>query len=270
MKKRFFLLVLFFFSSLKALEMQPWFGEVYEFHYLSAYSYSWFHSVQNAKPPYNHFFQSNLLYFGLDFSPTSVWSIDFDLQFADTTKMPFNFRTAAIQGRYLWLDDIIGDPISLSTGASARVTGTSSLKDVSCPSHGNLDLEIHCALGKEFTAGYHWRYRLWGFGAVGHANRGSPWVRGIVSFEINQSDEHKWALYASGINGYGRHLHIDVNHFFGYAKIREKVIDVGARYGYRMGVWGTVRFDYLHRVLAKSAPQRVNTAVVSWLLPFSI
>lgn len=262
--------VFLFAKSAIGLEVQPWFGDVYEFHFLGSYLYSWFHSVQNAQPPYNQFFQSNLLDFGLDFSVSPVWSVDADLQFADTTQVPFNFRSLALQGRYLWLDDIIGDPISLTTGASARLTATSSLKDVSCPSHGNVDFEVNFAIGKEWDRSDACRFRLWGFGAVGHANRGSPWVRGILGLETNIRDLHKWALLVYGINGYGRYTHIDVEHFFGYAKIREKAVDIKLRYGYRLGVWGTLRFEYMRRVLAKSAPQRVNTLALSYLLPFSL
>ena len=270
--KRWLLAIASFLCSASgfSIESLPWFGDVFEFHFLGSYSYSWFHSVQNAKPPFHQFFQSNLLYFGLDFSPSPVWNIDTDLQFADTSKVSFNFRTAAVQVRYLWLDDIIGDPISLATGGSIRATASSSLRDVSCPSHGNVDFEVNFSLGKEFDVSDTWRYRAWIFGAVGHANRGSPWVRAIASFEMNVSDLHKWAIYASGVNGYGRHTHIDVDHFYGYARIREKAIDLGVRYGYRVGVWGTLRLDYLHRVLAKSAPQNVNTFMLSWLLPFSL
>ena len=67
-----------------------------------------------------------------------------------TSKETFNFRSAAWQARYLWLDDIVGDPISFATGASVRVTSTTSLKDVSCPYHGNVDFEVNFALGKEW------------------------------------------------------------------------------------------------------------------------
>lgn len=253
-----------------SIEMQPWLGDVYEFHFLSSYAYSWFYSVQKSEPRFDQFFQSNLIYMGLDFSPSPVWSVDMDLQFADTSKMSFNFRTLAAQARYLWLDDIVGDPISLTTGASVRLTGTSSLKDVSCPSHGNMDFELNFSLGKEFDASDSWRFRTWGFGAVGQANRGAPWVRATVAIETNINDVHKWAFFVDGINGYSRYTHIDVDHFFGYAKVREKVIDLRFRYGCRTGVWGTLRLEYMRRVLAKSAPQRVNTFVLSYLLPFSL
>lgn len=253
-----------------ALEVQPWFGDVYEFHFLGSYAYSRFSSFQNARPPYHKLFQAHLGYLGLDFSPSPVWSVDGDIQFADTSQMSFNFRTIAIQARYLWLDDIIGDPISFATGASIRATTSHALHDISCPSHGNADFELNFSLGKEFEASDSWLFRAWCYGAVGHANRGAPWVRAIAAIETNIDDQHKWAIYAYGINGYGRHTHVDVDHFFGYAKVREKAIDLGIRYGYRLGVWGTLRFEYMRRVLAKSAPQRVNTFAISYLLPFSL
>ncbi len=265
--RKFLFLLLPFMGS--ALEVQPWFGDCLEFHFLGSYAYSFFDKVQNGKPQLDHTFQSNVAYVGLDFSPTPEWSIDTDVQLADTTQQNFNFRTVALQGRYLWLDDIIGDKVSLATGASARFTNTDSLHDVSCPSHANFDFELNFSMGKEFDVSDCWAWRLWGFGALGHANKGSPWVRGILALETNYDDQHKFAFLAEGSNGYGRHSTVLVDDFDGYAKIRQKSIDVGFRYGYRIGVWGTLRFSYMRRVLAKSCPEQVNDFIFSYLLPFS-
>lgn len=253
-----------------ALEVQPWFGDCLEFHFLGNYTYSFFDKVQNGIPQLTRSFQSNLIYMGLDFSPTPEWSIDTDLQAADTTQMPFNFRSVALQARYLWLDDIIGDRVSLATGGSARFTNTASLHDVSCPSHGHFDFEFNFSIGKEFDFSDSWAWRLWGFGAVGHANIGSPWVRAILAVETNYEDQHKFAFLALGSNGYGRHTTVLVDDFHGYAKIRQKSVDLAVRYGYRLGVWGTLRFEYQRRVLAKSCPSEVNAFLFSYLLPFSL
>ncbi|HSX10860.1 MAG TPA: hypothetical protein VLF94_04000 [Chlamydiales bacterium] len=262
------LLCLPLFAS--ALEVQPWFGDCLEFHFLGSYAYSYFDRVQGGVPQLKSTFQSNLLYAGLDFSPTPEWSIDTDLQLADTSQMDFNFRTIALQARYLWLDDIIGDRVSLATGANARFTNTASLHDVSCPSHANFDFEFNFSLGKEWDVSDSLAWRLWAFGCLGQANRGSPWVRAIVAVETNYDDQHKFAFLAEGSNGYGRHTTVNVDHFDGYAKIRQKSIDLCVRYGYRVGVWGTLRFEYQRRVLAKSCPAQVNCFVFSYLLPFSL
>src|SRR5271157_6135179 len=125
-----------------SLEVQPWFCDVYEFHFRGSYSYSRFNTVQGAKPQIASPFNSNVLYGGLEFCPSNDWSVDSDVQVADTTAMPFNFRSFAFQVRYLWLDDIVGNPVSLATGGNFRITNEPSLHDVSCPSHANLDMEL--------------------------------------------------------------------------------------------------------------------------------
>jgi hypothetical protein len=252
-----------------AVEVQPWFGDCLEFHFLGSYAYSFFDKVQNGVPQLTSRFHSNVVYLGLDFSPTPEWSVDMDFQVAATTEQNFNFRSTALQARYLWLDDIVGDRVSLATGANVRFTNSDSLHDVSCPYHANFDFELNFALGKEVDVSDYWAFRFWCFGAVGHANRGSPWVRAIAAIETNYDERHKWALIAEGINGYGRHTTVLIDDFNGYAKIRQKSIDLGLRYGYGIGVWGTLRFEYIRRLLAKSCPEQVNTFIVSYLLPFS-
>lgn len=271
LQKRLKFLAFFLFAntSLFAIEKQPWFGDCLEFHYLGEYIYSYFDKVQNGTPQLQSRFNSNVIYQGLDFSPTPEWSIDTDIQLADTTQQPFNFRSFALQGRYLWADDIVGDPVSFATGMSFRFTNSSSLHDVSCLYHGNLDVELNFALGKEIIASDFWAWRFWGYGAIGHANLGSPWVRGVLAIETNYDDQHKWAIFAEALNGYGRHTTVRINHFNGYAKIRQKSIDLAIRYGYRVGVLGTLRFEYARRVLAKSCPQDQNSFMISLLIPFS-
>lgn len=269
---RFIVRNVFFFLlplSAFALEAQPWFGDVYEFHFLGSYAYQFFDRVQNGVPQLDSLFRSNVLSLALDFSPSPEWSIDGDLQFADTTKESPNFRSTAVQARYLWKDDIVGDKVSLATGWNARFTNTASLRDISCMYHSNLDFEVNVSVGKELEASDNFRFRTWGFGAIGHGIRGSPWVRAILALEGNYDDQHKFALYAEGMNGYGRHTHVYIDDFFGYAKIRQKSIDVGLRYGCKLGVWGTLRVEYSRRLLAKSCPQIANTVIVSYLLPFS-
>ncbi|MBX7066014.1 MAG: hypothetical protein K1X28_02170 [Parachlamydiales bacterium] len=266
--RKFFLLLAPILAS--SLEMQPWFGDCLEFHFLGSYAYSYFDRVDRGVPQLRETFKSNVIDFDLDFSPTPEWSVDTELQIADTTKQNFNFRSLAAQARYLWLDDIIGDRVSLATGASIRFTNTDSLRDVSCPSHANFDFELNFAFGKEFDISECWAWRFWGYGAVGQANRGSPWVRGILALEANYDDRHKFGVLADGANGYGRHTTVFIDDFDGYAKIRYKAIDVGVRYGYRLGVYGTLRFSYMRRVLAKSYPEQVNAFIFSYLLPFSL
>jgi hypothetical protein len=252
-----------------AVEVQPWLGSVYEFHFLGSYAYSRFNKVQGGVPQLTSPFNVNLAYLGLDLTFAPEWAIDGDLQFADTTQMDFNFRTAALQLRYLWMDDLVGDPISITTGVNARATPTWALHDISCPSRSNVDFEVNCSVGKELEASPSWLFRLWASGIIGQGIAGSPWVAAIAAIETNIREQHKLALFAVGNNGFGRHSHVFVNHFDGYGRVRYKSIDLAVRYGYRLGVWGTIRAEYAHRFLAKAYPSEVNTWAISYLLPFS-
>ena len=144
------------------LEMQPWFGNVYEFDLLARYSYSYYHRVPDATRPLGYTSEDHLAYADLELPFAPYWSFDGDLQFTDTPRQSFSFRSIALQLRYLWLDDIVGDSVSLTTGFSARHTSRRSLKDISCPYHRDFDFEANFALGKEFDKFEFWRYRLWG------------------------------------------------------------------------------------------------------------
>jgi len=263
------LLLLFLPLQLIGLERQPWFSDVYEFHFLGGYTYSYYSKVNHAINQLTSTSNDHLLSFGLEFSPDPNWSIDGDLEFVQTPRQHFGFRSIGVQGRYLWKDDIIGDPVSFTTGFNFRFTSPRSLKDVSCPHHANADFQFNFALGKELDYFRFWRYRIWGFGEIGFANAGSPWFEGLFSLEGNYDDLHKWAAFLYGGHGYGRNSFVDINRFRGYGKIRYKFVDVGARYGYRLNVWGSLRFEYVRRVFAKAYPEHVNFFTFSYLLPFS-
>lgn len=270
MKKYFFYLILLVFPSLAfVIEYQPWFGNVYEFTLLSRYAYSYFSSVDSARPPLDHTFHNHLLYFDLEYPFSSTWSVDADFELTATSEQTFGFRSLALQCRHLFYDDIVGDRVSLALGGNIRYTNSSSLKDISCPYYANCDFEGTLALGKEFCRGDAWRTRVWATGGIGIGNRGSPFFLAILSLEGNVEDTNKWAIFVIGTHGYGRKTVVDINDFYGYGNIREKSIDIGGRLGHKFGVWGTLSIEYARRVYAKCYPKDVNTFAINYLLPFS-
>lgn len=252
-----------------ALEKQPWFGDVYEFHLHSGYAFSWFREVNGSVKPLSSTSYDQLLFADLEFSISPQWCIDIEGELARTPRQNFGPRSVAAQARYLWYDDIIGDPCSLATGLSLRYVFPNAVRDVSCPYGSNFDLVANVSIGKEFDFRGDWRFRLWSYGAVGIANEGSPWLRGIAAFEMNCLDIHKWAWYVDVLKGYGEDTTIDINNFHGYAKIRRTSLDAAVRYGYGIGVWGTLRLEYRRRIVAVRCPEKMDTVILSWLLPFS-
>lgn len=268
MHRTFFLLVLFFSNLIYSLEKSPWFGDVFEFHFLSKYTYSHYSKVNGALIPLEKPSNDHLLHFDLSFSPTPQWSIDSDLEFIKTTRHEFNFSTVAFQARYLVKDDVIGDPVSLCIGANFRVVSSESLRDVSVLYHANVDFEGNAALGKEFSNAEYWRFRFWAYASGGIANRGSPWVRGEASIEGNLQEKKKWAVFLAATQGFGREEKINIYDFYGYGSARQRNLDVGLRYGNRLGVWGTFSFEYKRRIVAELCPENVNFFSISYLLPF--
>lgn len=256
--------------SLFGLEIQPWFCDMWEFSFTPSYTYGRFHSVQNGDPQLKKPFNEHLLTFDLEVSPSPHWDMDADVEFADTTAVSMALRSGAFQIRYLWLDDVACDPVSLTTGISARGVASRSLKDISCPYHFHTNFEVNTSIGKEWDHGFDWHMRLYGFGAIGVANRGYPWVTAFAMFEGNIHCTHRLGIFAEAYVGFGNQAHVHTNHFNGYADIRHRNIDTGVKYTYVFEIWGHLSFAYTRRVYARSFPENVNFFTVSYMLPFSL
>lgn len=269
MQKKLFLLFLISVSSIFALDKAPWFGDVYEFHFLSKYTYSRYNQVNGALSQPVDAANNNLLHFNLSFAPSMQWSIDSDLEFNSSPHQEFGFCSVAFQARYLIKDDIIGDPVTFNVGANFRVISDDSLKDVNILYHSTMDFEINSALGKEFSKSDFWRFRTWLYLAAGLASKGSPWLKGEFAIEGNIQEKRKWAIFLQGMQGYGKETLIDINNFNGYGAVRQSNLDIGFRYGISMSVWGTLSFEYKRRLLAKTCPENENFFTVCYVLPFS-
>lgn len=266
--KRFLLLLLPLFS-LFSLEKQPWFSDVYEFNLYTGYAFDWYNSVNGAVQPLKSTSYDNLFFADLEFSFSPQWSVEIEGEIAKTPRQSFGFRSVAAQARYLWYDDIIGDPFSLATGFSVRYVFPEAVRDISCPYGSNFDFIGNISIGKEFDFRGDWRYRFWAYGSVGIANEGSPWLRAIGAFETNCLNVHKWAFFLDFVKGYGEESLVNIDDFHGYANIRQMHLDIAVRYGYGLGCWGTARIEYRRRLLAIRCPEKVDTILVGILIPFS-
>ena len=256
--------------TLCALDKEPWLGNLWEFELDTAYTYSRYSKVANAKKPLKHSSNDQLIYVDFAVSPTPNSQVDIDLELANTPRRPWGFQSSGIQYRTLWLDDVIGDPVSLTTGVSLRGVNHHSLQDVSCPYHSYLNAEINVSVGKETEAVPFWNTRTFLFAALGMANRGAPWARARLAFEKNDQDRHQWELFAEGYVGFGHHRSVDIGHFDGYASIRHRSLDLGSAYRHRFTIWGTISFEYACRIYARSFPEKVNFFTVRYQLPFSL
>jgi hypothetical protein len=256
-------------ASAQALYTKPWLGNVYELEWQGAFTYSRFHKVADAAVQLKHPFNSRFYLMDLAFTASAVFDMQAEIEFADTSRQSFEWQSVALQGRYLWLNDIIGDPCSLITGVNARAVHRHSLHDPSCPYHYEYNFELTTAIGKEYSNEGDWTMRTYGLGGIGIANQGSPWLRALGVWQINRNDRHRFNLGINGYFGMGHKRHVNVNHFNGWAHVHHQSIDLSAGYEYHMQIWGTVGLQYAYRIFANSFPEHVNFITLFYRLPFS-
>jgi hypothetical protein len=244
-------------TVLSAADLAPWSGVDLELHPRIV-------NVVQTYPSHTNYF----LGMGLEAS-YDVWQLDVEVNSAITKHRGYSFDDFRLTGRYRWMDDVIGDPVSIYTGITYVYATHHSLRDPNLFHHGTAEGEVHVALGKEFDHRDRWITRFWGVGVVGIANQGSPWVRAEVAFERNWCDQHVVAVFLDTLWGLGnRSLH--THHFHGYGSVRHRSIDVGAQYKWRTIYDSVLTFGYAYRPYACNFPKHVNTFMVQWMIPYGL
>jgi len=267
MKKIFLLL---FPCTLFGFVLQPWYSPIGEFQLRSAYSYRYYPSVSQGKNPSSYHSHDHRLdlNFGVQFWPN--WDLQFESDFLHSRKLNWGTERVGLQVRHLFLDDVVGDPISLSVGFQGFYVPTRSLRDVSVPYHAQGNLELGVAIGKEIDKTYNWLFRFWGFCGVGIANRGMPWIRPLMAAEMKFKQRHVLKAFTESYIGFGRSHHVDINDFNGYAKIAHRSINLGLNYTYLFRIWGSLSLEGAYRLYAYSFPKHAVTAKIAYHLPFSL
>lgn len=257
-------------TLLVALEEKPWFGNCFELEGRASYAYSYFEKINHGVPQLKKSWHDNLLTLDLGTVVPENWSWEAEIQGDATTRRSFGYSSAAVQGRYLWLDDLCGDPVSLSFGVSLRETGGKSLKQFSTPYHSRFCSEFHTAVGKEWDDGRSWRTRVYGLGAIGFGNSGSGWWRANFFYMQNFCDKVHLNVYLLSYFGMGDKKRVNTHDFHGWKHIAHRSLDLGLGLRYLIRPWGSLSFDYLRRVAARSYPEQVNFFVFTYELPFSL
>jgi hypothetical protein len=271
MQRQWTCLLLLFSAQVFALQEAPWLGDVYEFELFTDFLYSQYSKIDHAVVQPSYAYNNYVTDFDLSFTPTENIDVQWEINLARTPyQTTYGFRSSALQGRYLLLDDIAGDPLSITLGLNTRAVTGRSVRDVSSPYASYWNGEATISLGKEFTKDTDWKTRGFLFASLGIANHGSFWDRFKASFEARIKNVHALQAFGVGYFGYGQNNSVNINAFQGWGKIWHGSIDLGAKYSYYFDLWGTLDFSYACRVLAYSYPEREQTIQVSYTLPFSL
>jgi len=255
---------------LAAFESKPWFPPIAELELKLNYSYEHYPSVSHAFDPPHDSSKDHLIDLNLEVSFLPKWEAQVELDLAKTSKLSLGTRRVGLEVRYLFLDDVAGDPVSFTTDLLLFYVPTRNMKDVSSPYHAQGNFELGMAVGKEIDLEYDWAYRFFGFLGLGQANRGYPWVRSELSFQRNYKNRHHFSLFTEGYFGLGPQKKVIVDHFNGYAKIQHQSVDLGINYTYLFDIWGSFTFQYAYRVYALSFPRKLSSFSIEYKLPFSI
>lgn len=256
--------------ALSALEVTPWFHQIYEFDFETAFAYRWFSKVEGACVQPSSTIHDRDLTIDLGFTPFELFDMRLEGEFAKVDSINWALRSGAFQARIGLLDDIAGDPLSLTLGMDLRGATGHLLKTVATPYASEFNLELSCSAGKEWAKGEHWKTRTYGTLYVGQGNRGYPWTRAIIAFDYRPFFPLHLSLFSESYVGFGGKQCVDINHFHGWAPFQHQSVDIGALCGYRMGVYGNLAASYAYRVFAHNYPEQVHALILSYTTPFSL
>jgi hypothetical protein len=256
------------FINCEAIEYTPWLGNFSEFEWRNSllyqhYSHVASHSTFVKRHADDVFFTTSLSNALPDFG------VELELTAARTRKQRGDIDNFRFAGRYVWLDDVAGDPISLTTGAVLTQCFISSLKDISSFHHGRGEAEVFVSLGKEKAQGVEWGSRYWTVLGIGVADRGSAWVRNNYGFDCRLCQLQEIRLLVNTLWGMG-HQRLRLHDFEGYGSLQHQSVDVGVRYTYLIDYVGNISLEYTYRPYARNFPAHTQRVMLTFLYTFGI
>ncbi len=263
------LLVLFLLIPFvcQATDLKPWFGNDYETEVRATLLYQNYNKIDT--PVHHHTKSANDLFATLSAAyPFRRFCGEFEITGAHTRHQKSGWDNTRLTGRYQWAET----PLSAVAGLTFTLPCRQSLEDISSFHNGYFETEATLAYGQKFggcpcTNDYFFRW--WNVLGVGIADMGSAWIRGDAAFEFNFDDVHQIRGLVNTLWGMGNQS-LRPHRFKGYGNINHKSVDVGARYGYCMGYWGTVSVQYARRMYAYNFPSHTNLVLFEYYLPFGM
>jgi hypothetical protein len=257
------------FTQGKATEYQPWLGNVHEFELRSSLLYQKYHWLSLGSHLKKHKSNDFFLKASLNYTSPHDYGLEIEAEEAWTRFQRGDIDHFKLTGRYVWLDDIAGDPLSLTTGFSLIQAFRHSLKDVSSFHHGRKEGELFLSIGKETPWETMWGSRWYSMAGIGIADRGSPWLRFNLNYENRLRDQHELRLFLHSLWGLG-HKNLRLDHFHGYGPIQHQAIDIGIRYTYLLEYFGSASLEYSYRIHGRNFPVFTHRVLAQILYTFGL
>lgn len=263
------LISLLFIGYVESTQTEPWLGNAYEFEFRPSLTYQGYRSLASSAHQQKYSSDDFFLNASLSNSAPSM-GVELEALGARTRRQKGDVDQIKLTGRYVWLDDITGDPLSVVSGLSYIQAFHHSLKDVSSFHHGLCEAEFFVSIGKELARDCEWNSRWWGVFGIGSAvDRGSPWLRFDIAYEKCFCEMHALRFMLNSLWGTGNRS-LCLHHFDGYGPIQHQAIDLGVRYTYVLTFFGNASLEYSCRVHARNFPEYVHRVTVQILYTFGL
>ncbi|GAB4236712.1 MAG: hypothetical protein Tsb0021_16500 [Chlamydiales bacterium] len=268
-----FIIFLFVFACFEkfqseATEYRPWFGKDKVLDFKTEFTYRYYPHVDQAgtsRPFHSNDYLAN---FGLAISPSPEWNFQIEALTASSRTTPYSLDSTQYTGSFLFLNDVIGDPVSLAAGISVTQATTNGRKDISTFHSGQMNYEGFVSIGKETICRQFWTSRIWGLFGGGIANRGSPWIRGMIGYDHNYWDCSHIGILCEGLWGFGKKELNPFLPFRGYGSIKFRSIDLSLFAAWIVGI-GEVKFAYTLRPWAYNFPTHAHAFTVLLTIPIN-
>jgi hypothetical protein len=255
--------------SLDATDFKPWFGPL-EIDGRITNTVQFYQSVDTKCGARYRSDCGNFTDFSLEGAVLDQFAVELEAVTAITRHRSFGLDSLRLTGRYLWMNDIVDDPVSLTTGVTISPVFKPSRHDIAIFHHGGIEFEAHAAVGQETSCMQFWTSRWWGVGGIGIADQGYAWLRANLNWEHNWWDLHRIRLLVKTLWGLGhKNLH-SAYHFKGYGSIRHQSIDLGFRYTYGFCYGIDLSVEYGYRVYSRNCPENVNFFIVELFYPIGL
>ncbi len=256
-------------NTLIAIEYDPWYGSLYEVHVHGAFSADIYDSIAVKDGSFHRSSCDTFYELGVSGVPEENYAVELDFIGGKAKGKTIGWNAILLTGRKKWFNDILGDPVSFSTGITVSQVFKPGLRNLSAYYHGGIQGEVHLSFGKEKSISEFWVSRFFCMLGCGVADIGYPWLRSQTVWSHNWWNNHQFQLFLNGLWGFGpKSLH--PGHFRGYGNIHHQSIDLGLSYRYLFDIGLNVELSYSYRCFAKNCPQNVNAIMCMFEYPFGL
>lgn len=264
------LLLLLLPAQIFTTELDPWLGKAFELEFRPTYHHQMYNEVNVKDERIQRNTHDNFLNLSLAATIFDNWSAEMEFLLSDVKESSFGPQEWSFTGRYKVLNDSIGDPFTLTLGATFTLPYRPSATDFSILDHGSFEFEPHISLGKETTCEHLWDTRTWALVGLNIGNIGSPWLRLLFNWEKTFCCGDELRLFAQTLVGFGNSDIDPSAPFPGYSAIGHRSIDLGVRYSFCFYDCGNLYLGYTFRPWARNFPIYASLFTVGWYYPFGL